>query len=234
MKMASSRLRALMGMSENDENGNSRIKELHKEGNKEKYEAQQMQERKQRIREKIKKIKNSDSALKDKILEYEAKLEQCNVERKQVKLRLDTINEAKKQVIQIHKRMNDALSCGQIDMMGGGIAVSFLKHRVLDEVQELIVNLRKTLETLGEWADCIEGYKELKVNMDAHSRACDGFLDTLGIDYSIQREMRNSGKKIDKLKMDIVDAYGKALKEQIEITKRVEAIENEMEKLVME
>jgi hypothetical protein len=143
-------------------------------------------------------------------------------------------NEVKSSLSQAVTSLESAKGWGTIDMFGGGVISTAIKHNHLDEAsnymhaaQHLAKKLKRELEDIGtEFSQSIE--------LSNLTRFADYFFDGLITDWVIQNQIDDSLEQVKAYKYQITSIVKRIEKEKISISNQLQDLEIERNTLVQQ
>lgn len=100
---------------------------------------------------------------------------------------------------QAQDQLDRAGSWGLLDMFGGNLFSTFMKHRHIDDAQEAIEKARGAIRRFAKELQDVDTAGALNVEVDGFLQFADFFFDGFIADWLVQT-------KIDKSKRDVAEA----------------------------
>ncbi|KAA0547609.1 hypothetical protein FZW96_12245 [Bacillus sp. BGMRC 2118] len=195
-------------------------------------------------------VMNADQELEQLLKEKEGYMRLISSE---INSHLDTLNNQTNQMATIELEMDEAIHAGNavkqalkkasaslesasgwgtLDMFGGGVISTALKHNHIDEAsqymheaQHLAKKLKRELEDIGtEFTQTME--------LSNLTRFADFFFDGLITDWVIQTQINDSLEQVNAYKYQITSLIKQIEKEKTQIMKQLQELESEQNTLI--
>ncbi len=109
---------------------------------------------------------------------------------------------------QARKNLDSASNWGLLDMFGGGLLSSFMKHSKMDDAQRDIQNARSAVLKFNKELGDIKGYSSIHIS--EYLKFADIFMDGFVFDIMVQSKINNSKnqceeaiRQIENIKRDL-------------------------------
>ena len=129
----------------------------------------------------------------------------------EVREAIDAADAALKHLGNAADMLDDAGRWGIVDMIGGGLITTMLKHRKISDAQDEIDEAKRALRIFGKELDDVDEATGLNVELGSGLQFADIFFDGVLADWIAQN-------KIDRAKQQVADAMRQvyAVRSQLE------------------
>lgn len=93
-------------------------------------------------------------------------------------------------------QLSSAKNWGILDMMGGGLFTSFVKHSKLDDASSYIEEAKTDLKRFQKELKDIPDYGELDVDIGGFLTFADFFFDGFFVDYMVQSKINETRNNV--------------------------------------
>lgn len=176
------------------------------------------------LAEKLCQLKTSGSPVAQQLLEIEARIEEWETYRRELKEARTAGKKVRRTIDDILKHLDDADGYAVWDLMGGGMLVDMCKHSELDEAQEKVEQLQLELRHFKTELADVRIDADLQVTVDGFLKFADFFFDGLFADWAVmehietaQQQVKNTQKQVERIL-----AVLKQMQQQNEETLRTE------------
>lgn len=111
--------------------------------------------------------------------------------------------QAKHTAEEILDSLSRASGWGVMDLLGGGLVSTFLKHNRLDEAQRLMPLFQEQLRRFRTELGDVPVSADFQVNIDGFARFADYFFDGFLADLFVMSKVKNAQKQVEGIKMQI-------------------------------
>ena len=149
-------------------------------------------------------LKSRDDA---QLLKYEELLQICFSQKKEVKEAIDAGEMALKGLAYAIKSLGNARGWGTVDMIGGGLLTTAIKHSKIDEARSLIQDVQYWLRKFNrELSDVrIDRVGGMQLQLDGFTTFADYFFDNLITDWIVQSKINHSRESCEKVFRQVKD-----------------------------
>ena len=153
-------------------------------------------------------------------LKYEALLETHIMQKKEINEALEAGEMALKGLRSAIQSLKKAQDWGTIDMFGGGLLSTAIKHTNIDEAKHLIHDVQVWLNKFNrELSDVkVETTGELTVQLDSFTSFADYFIDNLITDWVVQSKINRSLEGCETIYKQVLDIVTQLRISDIDIT----------------
>lgn len=126
---------------------------------------------------------------------------------------IDAADEALFYLDKAQDSLGSAGNWGLLDMFGGNLLSTFMKHRRIDEAQESVEAARAAIRRFAKELEDVDASAGLNVEVDGFLQFADYFFDGFVADWLVQtkidkskRDIKKARKEVQQLRNDLVAA----------------------------
>ena len=93
--------------------------------------------------------------------------------------------------------LNKAGNWGLVDMLGGGAISAYMKYSKMDVAQQKIDAARRALRDYGRELRDVADVADIRIEVSDFLQIADYFWDNAGVDFLVQRRIKESKRKVD-------------------------------------
>ncbi len=174
---------------------------------------------KNRLDKKSRKLKESRD---ETFLKYESLLETNFSRKKEINDAIEAGEMALKGLRYAIQSLRKAQGWGTVDMLGGGLITTAIKHSNIDEAKQLIHDVQVWLNKFRrELSDIqMEGSGELIIELDSFTTFADYFFDNLIFDWVVQSKINRSLEGCETVCNQVLDIVTQLRIADVEVTKK--------------
>lgn len=185
------------------------------------------------VQEKLAALKAAGDPSSDKIYKLEEQIAFIENQQQEIVEARAAGQETLQAITDIEKELSGAESWGMLDMFGGGLMTSVIKHSHLDNTQRKIDHLQDLLSRFHTELSDIRVTADIQVQTTDFLRFADYFFDNLFIDWMVQDQINATQRQIAQLEQEVsdIDQDLEQLAERMEREKQ--AIATELEQVAL-
>jgi chromosome segregation ATPase len=157
----------------------------------------------QALSEKERYLKQSDETMASELLALSEQMATLSSELKEIKEAITAGNSAIVVLEQVIDSLGSAENWGAMDMLGGGIISTAIKHGKIDDARYGIEQVQKKISRFKRELADVQQSIDIHLNIDELSTFADYFFDGLIIDWVIQNKIADSLEKSREAKMTV-------------------------------
>ncbi len=179
-----------------------------------------------RLDKKSRKLKESGDGI---FLKYESILETNFSQKKEINDAIEAGEMALKGLRYAIQSLRKAQGWGTVDMFGGGLITTAIKHSNVDEAKQLIHDVQVWLNKFRrELSDIqMEEFGELIVELDSFTTFADYFFDNLIFDWVVQSKINRSLEGCETVCNQVLDIVTQLRIADVEVTKKYKNTQTE-------
>ena len=185
------------------------------------------------VAHRLEEIKISGSAGKESIYRLEERIGHLLVQETEVQEAISACDAAINQILSIESSLDDAKGWGFMDMMGGGLISTMVKHSHLDDAQNQIEHLQHLLSRLRTELADVNINADIQIQIDGFMRFADYFFDGLFSDWMVQGKINDSQEQVASTKSRVYAILQSLQGSFGEIEREIASLKKELSNLVV-
>lgn len=177
----------------------------------------------QLYKNKYDRMKESGNAEFEKIFKIEDDIVIYKSNIKEIREAISAGNRVMNQISSAEASLNSAKGWGTWDMLGGGLLTDMMKHSHIDDARDSVSRIQSLLNNFRTELADVKINSEIHINIEGFAKFADFFFDGLISDWVVQSRIHDS-----------MDSVGRVKQEVGRVLRKLEQMENGMEKMIEE
>ena len=167
------------------------------------------------------------------ILTLEEQVAWCEGQRREIREAQTAGEAALTAADDILQSLSTAEDWGTMDMFGGGLLSSMLKHDAIDEAQGKVEGLQLALRTFKTELVDVSIQADLTFTMDGSTQFFDVFFDNIFTDWAVQDEIHRSQDRVRQIKSEIQAVQEELVRQDSQRQEEIAQAQQELEELLL-
>ncbi|WP_138919095.1 hypothetical protein [Ornithinibacillus scapharcae] len=177
-------------------------------------------------------IKNSDSPYANRMYELSEQEGEAKAYLKEIEEAITAGDGAKRALENAKESLNSASNWGTLDMFGGGMLSSAIKHSKMDDASNYIHIAQQRMRSFQKELLDINEMIQVDMDMSGLLKFADFFFDGIIVDWMVQGRINNSMNQVEEQLSQVWDILTKLKAEQSNLQNKIIELGKERENLL--
>jgi len=155
------------------------------------------------LQQKGQRLKEMNTYYADRICALEESLAYQRANERELQEAIQAANSALQAVDSVQSSLSSAENWSTFDLLGGGVIGDIAKHSLLDNTQNQISSLQRSLSRLRTELADVAIRSDLQIQVDGFLRFADYFFDGLFADWAVRDKIQNSRRQVDDVERSV-------------------------------